>query len=168
MTDIVAGRISVWLATLGGALGNIQAGKVRALAVSGQRARRSAAGRSDLHGAGRRHGGGIHLVRVFVPKGTPKTIIAKLNRDVEQILTQPAMQGARRHARLPLDRRPAREARRFLKSETAKWAEVAKSARRWLREVSACARSPVAGFVRYDETPIRQSRCGAACNAAFT
>ena len=35
VTDIIAGRISVWLATLGGHLGNIQAGKVRALAVSG-------------------------------------------------------------------------------------------------------------------------------------
>src|SRR5262245_17730777 len=35
VTHIMAGRISVWLSTLGGALGNVQAGKVRALGVSG-------------------------------------------------------------------------------------------------------------------------------------
>ena len=35
VTDIMSGRISLWLTTLGGAIGNIQAGKMRALAVSG-------------------------------------------------------------------------------------------------------------------------------------
>ena len=35
MTDLSAGRTSMWLATLGGALGQVQSGKVRALAVSG-------------------------------------------------------------------------------------------------------------------------------------
>ena len=35
VTDVSAGRISVWLTTLGGSIGHIQAGKLRALAVSG-------------------------------------------------------------------------------------------------------------------------------------
>ena len=34
--DIMSGRISVWIVTLGGHLGNITSGKVRALAVSGE------------------------------------------------------------------------------------------------------------------------------------
>src|SRR5262249_45673070 len=34
-TDLVSGRISLWMPTLGGSIGNIQAGKVRALAISG-------------------------------------------------------------------------------------------------------------------------------------
>ena len=69
VTDIMAGRISLWLATLGGALGNVQSGKVRALAVSGQARARSVAGGGDLQGAGRGHGGGIHLVRVLRAQG---------------------------------------------------------------------------------------------------
>ena len=35
VTDVSAGRISVWLTTLGGSIGHIQAGKLRPLAVSG-------------------------------------------------------------------------------------------------------------------------------------
>ena len=35
VTDVSAGRISLWLTTLGGSIGHIQAGKLRALAVSG-------------------------------------------------------------------------------------------------------------------------------------
>src|SRR5438128_2422258 len=35
VTDIITGRVTLWLSTLGGALGNVQAGKMRALAVSG-------------------------------------------------------------------------------------------------------------------------------------
>src|SRR5262249_54285802 len=36
VTDLMTGRVSLWLATLGGALGHLAAGKVRALSVSGQ------------------------------------------------------------------------------------------------------------------------------------
>src|SRR6476646_1381174 len=35
VTDMISGRISLWITTLGGAIGNIRAGKMRALAVSG-------------------------------------------------------------------------------------------------------------------------------------
>ncbi len=36
VTDMISGRISLWITTLGGAVGNIQSGKMRALAVSGR------------------------------------------------------------------------------------------------------------------------------------
>jgi tripartite-type tricarboxylate transporter receptor subunit TctC len=36
VTDMISGRISLWITTLGGAIGNIQSGKMRALAVSGR------------------------------------------------------------------------------------------------------------------------------------
>src|SRR5258705_10472961 len=36
VTDMISGRISLWIPTLGGAIGNIQGGKSRALAGSGR------------------------------------------------------------------------------------------------------------------------------------
>ena len=36
VTDMISSRISLWITTLGGAIGNIQAAKMRALAVSGR------------------------------------------------------------------------------------------------------------------------------------
>jgi tripartite-type tricarboxylate transporter receptor subunit TctC len=75
VTDIVAGRISVWLATLGGHLGNIQSGRVRALAVSGlQRAR-------SLPDVPTFREQGVALAEEStwfgVPKGMPAPIIAQ-------------------------------------------------------------------------------------------
>ncbi len=111
VTDIMTGRISLWLATLGGALGNVQAGKVRALAVSGRSAQRSAAGRADLQGAGRGDGGGSHLVCVLRAQGHA----ARGDRQGQPRRgAHPGTarhQGARRHARLSLYRRLARGAR---------------------------------------------------------
>src|SRR5258705_11287831 len=36
VTDMISCRISLWITTLGGAIGNIQGGNMRALAVSGR------------------------------------------------------------------------------------------------------------------------------------
>jgi tripartite-type tricarboxylate transporter receptor subunit TctC len=65
---------------------------------------------------------------LFAPKGTPKEIIAKINADVERVLALPdvkekAVTLGYRYVGGPPARLDA-----FLKSEIAKWAEVAKSA----------------------------------------
>ena len=65
---------------------------------------------------------------LFVPKGTPKEIVAKVNRDVERILALPDIKErgvtlGYRYAGGPPERLAA-----FLKYETDKWAVVAKKA----------------------------------------
>jgi tripartite-type tricarboxylate transporter receptor subunit TctC len=127
VTDIVAGRISVWLATLGGHLGNIQSGRVRALAVSGPARAPSlpdvptfaeqgiAAEESTWFG-------------IFVPKDTPKPIIAKLNHDLEQVLAEPAMQERAAQLGFRLIGGPPERLAGLLQSDIAKWAQVAKGA----------------------------------------
>ncbi|HEY4405411.1 MAG TPA: tripartite tricarboxylate transporter substrate binding protein [Xanthobacteraceae bacterium] len=127
VTDIVAGRISVWLATLGGHLGNIQSGRVRALAVSGE-------GRApSLPEVPTFTEQGIAVEEstwfgVFVPRGTPKPIIARLNHDLEQVLAEPAMQERAAQLGFRLIGGAPDKLAGLLQSEIAKWAEVAKSA----------------------------------------
>jgi tripartite-type tricarboxylate transporter receptor subunit TctC len=128
LTDIITGRISVWLATLGGHLGNIQSGRVRALAVSGT-ARAQSLPEVPTFGEE-----GVAFVEestwfgVFVPKGTPRPIIAKLNSDVTQVLAQPDMQARAAQLGFRLIGGPPEKLAGLLASEIAKWAEVAKSA----------------------------------------
>ena len=128
LTDIVAGRISVWLATLGGHLGNIQSGRIRALAVSGPARAQSL---PDVPTFGEE---GVAFVEestwfgIFVPKGTPKPTIAKLNSDVEQVLAQPAMQARAAQLGFRLIGGPPERLAGLLRSEIARWAQVAKSA----------------------------------------
>jgi len=91
VTDMISGRISLWITTLGGAVGNIQSGKMRALAVSG---RSRAAQLPDVPTFNEL---GIGFVdesswyALFAPKGTPKQIIARINADLTRILALPDM-----------------------------------------------------------------------------
>jgi tripartite-type tricarboxylate transporter receptor subunit TctC len=127
VTDIVAGRISVWLATLGGHLGNIQAGRLRALAVSGPM---RAPSLPDVPTFAEQ---GIAVEEstwfgIFVPKDTPKPIIAKLNHDLEQVLAEPTLQERAAQLGFRLIGGPPDKLAGLLANDIAKWAQVAKSA----------------------------------------
>jgi tripartite-type tricarboxylate transporter receptor subunit TctC len=65
---------------------------------------------------------------IFVLKGTPKPIIAKLNRDVEQVLAEPAMQARAAQLGFRLIGGPPERLAGLLQSEIVKWAQVAKTA----------------------------------------
>ena len=128
LTDIVAGRISVWLATLGGHLGNIQSGRVRALAVSGPARAQSLPDVPTFAEEGVAFVEESTWFGIFVPKGTPKPIIAKLNSDVAQVLAQSAMRERAAQLGFRLIGGPPERLADLLQSDIAKWAAVAKTA----------------------------------------
>jgi tripartite-type tricarboxylate transporter receptor subunit TctC len=126
-TDLIAGRLAFWIPTLGGTIGNIQGGKVRALAISGPARSQVLPDVPTFKEQGVEFGESSWYA-LFAPKGTPKEIIAKVNGDVEHVLTLPDVKargvtlGYRFVGGAP-DKLGA-----FLKSETEKWAEIAKRA----------------------------------------
>lgn len=128
VTDMISGRISLWITTLGGAVGNIQAGKMRALAVSG---RARAAQFPDVPTFNEL---GIGFVdesswyALFAPKGTPKEIVVKINADMTRILAQPDMKERETALGYRFIGGGPEKLGAMLEHEIAKWAEVAKSA----------------------------------------
>ena len=90
-TDVAAGRISFWISTLGGQLGYIKGGSLTALAVSGETRA------SELPDVPTFKELGIPLVEpstwfgVFAPKGTPKDVIARVNADLNAVVSAPEM-----------------------------------------------------------------------------
>jgi tripartite-type tricarboxylate transporter receptor subunit TctC len=128
VTDIVAGRISMWLATLGGHLGNIQAGRVRALAVSGPERAPSLADVPTFKESGVDFVEESTWFGLFAPRGTPQPVIAKLNADVEQVLADPDMKARGVALGFRFIGGPPDRLARLLQSEITKWAQVAKSA----------------------------------------
>jgi tripartite-type tricarboxylate transporter receptor subunit TctC len=127
-TDVISGRIAVFLPTLGGHIGNITAGRMRALAVSGTTRAAQLPDVPTFNELGVKFVDETSWYALFAPKGTPKEIIAKVNADVERILALPDVQekgvtlGYRYVGGSP-DKLDV-----FLKHEIAKWAEVAQSA----------------------------------------
>ena len=128
VTDMISGRISLWITTLGGAIGNIRAGKMRALAVSG---RARAAQLPDVPTFNEL---GIGFVdesswyALFAPRGTPKEIVAKINGDMARILSLPDMKERETTLGYRFIGGSSDQLAAMLRHEIAKWAEVAKSA----------------------------------------
>jgi len=128
VTDIMTGRISLWLATVGGALGNVQSGKVRALAVSGHARSEALPEVATFKEQGVAMEEETTWFAFFAPKGTPRDVIAKVNRDVARILAQPDIKARGVTLGYRFIGGSPEELASFLKNEIAKWAEVAKSA----------------------------------------
>jgi tripartite-type tricarboxylate transporter receptor subunit TctC len=127
-TDVISGRIAVFLPTLGGHLGNVATGRMRALAVSGTTRATQLPDVPTFNELGVKFVDETSWYALFAPKGTRKDIIAKVNGELERILALPDV----REKGVTLGYRyiggPPEKLADFLNSEIAKWAEVAKSA----------------------------------------
>ena len=128
VTDIIAGRISVWLATLGGHLGNIQAGKVRALAVLSAQRERAVPNVPTAKEAGVANFEVPIWYGILAPAGTPRDIINRLNLELNKVVTTPDVRERLTTAGVePITSTPEQFAN-FIKSETARYAKVIKDA----------------------------------------
>jgi tripartite-type tricarboxylate transporter receptor subunit TctC len=127
MPDLLAGRVQITFAPIATSLANIQAGKLRALAVTSTT-------RSDVlpnvptvsefvpgYEASVWHG-------VGAPKGTSPDIISTLNRQIDAVLADPSIT-ARLGAlgAVPMPMTPG-EFGKFVAAEVKKWANVVKLA----------------------------------------
>src|SRR5215831_10613630 len=87
-TDVISGRIAVFLPTLGGHIGNVTAGRMRALAVSGRARAVQLPDVPTFNELGVKFVDETSWYALLAPKGTRK-IIAKINAELERILALP-------------------------------------------------------------------------------
>ncbi|MDM0040983.1 tripartite tricarboxylate transporter substrate binding protein [Variovorax sp. J22G21] len=129
LTDVMAGQVPVFFASVASGLPYIQSGKLRALAVTGKSRtpvlpQLPTVAESGLPGYEVYEWNGV-----FVPSGTPAPIVDRLSRELAAVLKDPDV-----HARLEaigaevIGSTPA-ELDAFRKAEMAKWSKVAKENR---------------------------------------
>ena len=125
-SDIFSGRTEIWFTTAGGSLPHIKSGKVRALAVNGPTRSKLLPELPTMIELGINMKDESSWYGFFAPKGTPKAIIDKINRDLQKVIDTPEM----RERELALGYRfiggPPEKLAEHLKSEIAKWEELAK------------------------------------------
>src|SRR5580704_2211784 len=128
VTDVSAGRISIWLTTLGGAIGHIQAGKLRPLAVSGPTRAAQLPDVPTFDELGVAYGNDTSWYALFAPAGTPPGVVAKVNADTNKILADADMKERATKLGFRLVGGTPERLGTHLKSEIDKWARVAKAA----------------------------------------
>jgi tripartite-type tricarboxylate transporter receptor subunit TctC len=128
VTDIVAGRISFWIAPIPTMLQNVRQGQLRALAVAGK------ARSADLPGVPTMKETGIGdfdagtTYAVFAPAGTPKDIVQKLHSEIERALEDQEVQEKLRKAGVSPKVGAPEEITRMLQQRIPQWAGVIQSA----------------------------------------
>lgn len=128
MTDLAGGHVQLGFAAVSSVQGQVRAGRVRLLGVASPKPSplfpdAPAISQADLPGFE-----SISWFGLFVPKGTPKDVIARIHKDMVTVLQDPEVQ--KRFADLgaePGGQTPeAFDAR--IRSEMELWAKVAKAA----------------------------------------
>jgi tripartite-type tricarboxylate transporter receptor subunit TctC len=125
--DTTSGRINMWISTLGGQLGVIKGGNLRALAVSGEQRATSLPDVPTFKELG------IPLIEpstwfaMFAPKGTPREIIVKANADVNAIINAPDMRDKLNGLGFQLKGGSPEALAAAMAPDIAKWEKVSKT-----------------------------------------
>ena len=131
MNDLVAGQIDLIVDQLSNSIQQVRAGNIRAYAVTDAKRVESASDIPTVDEAGLP---GFHMTLwsgMWVPKGTPKEVIAKLNASAVEALNDPAVKKQFENLGLqmpPKDKLTPAALGEWQKAEIAKWWPVIKAA----------------------------------------
>ncbi|MDR2327295.1 MAG: tripartite tricarboxylate transporter substrate binding protein [Acidovorax sp.] len=129
MTDLLGGQIQLMFADAPSALQHIKTGRIKVLGVASKK-------RSDMlpqvptiaESGGLPHYEAYSWAALFAPAKTPEAVLAKLNADFNQALSDPAVKARLLEAGAEGDPGTAEDLRQRLKSELQKWKKVIQTA----------------------------------------
>jgi tripartite-type tricarboxylate transporter receptor subunit TctC len=126
LIDLMSGQVNMAFDNLSASMVHIKAGKIKALATTGAQRSPALPDLPTIAEAGLAGYDSTSWNAIYVPAGTPREIVEKLNREVNAILQSPetrkffAEQGAEAGGGTP------EQLGAFTRAETAKWAKVVK------------------------------------------
>ncbi len=126
MNDLLGGHILLAVDTMASSLPHIQTGKLKAIASLSSERAPQLPDVPTIAEQGYPGFVGVGWAGLFMPKGTPAAIVKKVSDDVQAIMKEPAMQRALVQRGSTPDLRSLQEWSEFVKTETAKWADVIK------------------------------------------
>jgi len=125
-TDLIAGHIQVSVPGINNVLPHVEAGRLRALGVTSRYRSAEMPGVPTIAESGVPGYEAVLWLGILVPAGTPRDIIARLNREITGVLSQPEVRKG--FARIGTDvvaTDPVKFAE-LIRIEIAKWAKVVK------------------------------------------
>jgi tripartite-type tricarboxylate transporter receptor subunit TctC len=125
---LVAGHVSVTVASMLGTMPHVRSGKLRALGVTSARRVANAPEVPTIAEAGVPGYESLQWYGLLAPTGTPKEIIARLNREAVAVLRTPEIATRLANDGTEIVAGTPEEFGAYLRAETEKWAKVVRAA----------------------------------------
>jgi tripartite-type tricarboxylate transporter receptor subunit TctC len=124
LTDLIRGELSMMFDARESVLPYIESGKLRALAVTSTERLPLMPQSPTVAEAGVPGFVAFPWTGVLAPAGTPKAIVAKLNRAISEVAKDPVFQDRLHSMGFTIAVGPSDEFRQFIEQEAAKWAKL--------------------------------------------
>ncbi|WPB57403.1 tripartite tricarboxylate transporter substrate binding protein [Xylophilus sp. GOD-11R] len=128
LIDLIAGRVSFMLLNPLEVLPHIQSGKLKALAVSGDKRAALLPNVPTMAESGLPNFEATVWWTLLAPAGTPAEVVARLNAETRKALADPAVRERLNGLGAVITPSSPQETAAFLKSESAKWEQVIRTA----------------------------------------
>jgi len=128
ITDLIAGQTSLLFATMPTVLPQVQAGRLKALAVTSSVRSPAAPELPTIAEAALPGYSVTNWIGIFAPAGTPRDAVSKLNGEIIRIMQAPDIQKRLANEGAKFTPWTPDEFTAFVKAEIAKWAKVVKEA----------------------------------------
>lgn len=127
LADLVSGQVQVMFSSLPAAVGLINSGRLKALAVSTANRSRTLAQVPTVMESGVPGYEVVYWYGLFAPAATPKEIVARLHNEIAQALRAPEVVGSLGKQGATPGAMSQAQFTDFVKSEVAKWGKVVKA-----------------------------------------
>jgi len=129
MADLLGGRLDFMLDLVGTQHGNIESGKVRAIATTAAQRNAVLKGVPTVADSGYPGFSAIGWIGLFAPANTPPEIAQKVHAAVDRAYRTPELQSAMRTRGFDIAAMPPQEFGKFLAEQRAKWGTVIREAK---------------------------------------
>ena len=127
LMDVLAGNVDLMVSSVPSAIGQLKAGKLRALAVTSARRSTSLPDVPTVAEIGFKDVDVSTWYGLFMPAGTPKEIVATVNAEVNKLLSTPDMKAAVHAQGAELQSMTPEQFSALLKTDYAKWKDIVKA-----------------------------------------
>jgi tripartite-type tricarboxylate transporter receptor subunit TctC len=127
LTDLLGGQVQVMFANMPGTLQHVRSGKLRVLAVTGEKRSNLLPEVPTIAEAGVPGYQAATWFGVLAPAGTPKEIVAKLNAEIAKVLGAPELINHLKNEGAEVTGGSPGQFRTFLQADIAKWAPIVRA-----------------------------------------
>jgi tripartite-type tricarboxylate transporter receptor subunit TctC len=128
ITDLLAGHLPFMFANVAASNPHVQAGRLRALAVTGLQRTSAVPGVPTLDESGLRGFEVLGFFGVMAPAGTPRAIVTRLNGEIAKVLARPDTRERFAAQALEPGAMSAEQYADYIRSEAEKWGRVIREA----------------------------------------